>query len=438
MTPLVSTSPTTQSPPTESAPLPEKPESSQAPKAAKRRKKLRILIPLGLLAVGIGVSLYSWNAQPEDSAIQLSGRIEGYETNLGAKVGGRVEAITVREGDPVRQGQMIAQLDDAELLAQLAMAKAKVTAAQQQVTQAQLQIAVVKSQTEEAQLTLQQSQGDTAGRVSQAQATVATAQAQLAQAEAQAQQAQSALELARSDRDRFSKLIAQGAISQQQFDQTQNQWKAAQDTLTARQAAVTAAQQQVSAAQGALTQAQTSQINPGIRTAQVNRSQTQQAQAEAQLAAAQANLKQAQAAQAEIQARLNQLVIKSPIKGVVTSRTVEPGEVIAPGTTVLTVVDLSQVYLRGYIPEAQVGAVHIGQPAQVFLDSAPAQPLTAWVAAVDNEASFTPENIYFQADRVTQVFGLKLNLDNPNYLAKPGMPADGKILPDPALEDRHP
>lgn len=418
--------------------VPTHPDSKQAkpPSGQKTeqkgglKKKLRLLIPLGLLMIAAGFGIYYWLSRPADDAIELSGRIESYESDLGAKVGGKVESIAVREGDLVKQGQVVARLEDQELKAQLEAAKAQVNAAQQQVTQAGLQVDVVESQVQEARLTLEQSQGDTAGRVSQSEATVATAQAQLSSAQAQAQEAQSALELASADRDRFSTLVSQGAISQQQFDQVQTQFKTAQDTLSARQSAIAAARQQVAATQGALTQSQTSQLNPEIRATQVNRTQKQQAQAQAQLAAAQADVEQAQAAQTEIEARLSDLEIRSPIDGVVLTRTVEPGEVISPGTTILTVVNLEDVYLRGYIPEGEVGAVRIGQSAQVFLDSAPEQPLAATVTAIDTEASFTPENIYFQDDRVTQVFGLKLEIDNPSGFAKPGMPADGEILLD--------
>ncbi|EDX82870.1 auxiliary transport protein, MFP family, putative [Synechococcus sp. PCC 7335] len=401
---------------------------------SNRMKKLRVLIPVGLLLVvaGLGVR-YRFN-RPDDSTISLSGRIESYESDLGAKVGGRVESIAVREGDGVTQGQVIATLDDSETRARLEAAKARVSAAEQQITQAELQIEVVASQVIEAQLSLAQAQGDTVGRMGQSEASVAAAQAQLAAAEAQAQQAASTLRLARVDRDRFAMLVDQGAIAQQQFDQAQTQFETAQDTLSARQAAVTAAQQQVNAAQGALTQTQTSQLNPEIRAAQVNRLQKQQAQAQTQLAVAQAELKQAQADQAEIEARINDLEIKSPIDGVVLTRTVEPGEVISTGTSVLTVINLEEVYLRGYIPEGQVGAVRVGQAAQVFLDSAPDRPLAATVTAIDTEASFTPENIYFEDDRVTQVFGLKLTIDNPQGFAKPGMPADGEILLEAGVE----
>ena len=100
------------------------------------------------------------------------------------------------------------------------------------------------------------------------------------------------------------------------------------------------------------------------------------------------------------------------------------------GTPILTVVNLSKVYLRGYIPEGQIGRVTLGQAARVFLDSAPQQPLDAYVQRIDPEATFTPENTYFQNDRVKQVVGVKLGLKSGFGLAKPGMPADGEILVD--------
>ncbi|MBF2078168.1 MAG: efflux RND transporter periplasmic adaptor subunit [Synechococcales cyanobacterium T60_A2020_003] len=402
--------------------------SLSAPQKRSPLKKLRLLIPLGLLVVGVGWGIRAWLYHPDDHALRLSGRIEGYETDLAAKSGGRIESVAVREGDRVQSGQVIARLDDDELQAEYAAAQASVAAAQQQVRQAQSQIAVVQSQIEEAQLVLQQSEGDTVGRVSQAEATVATAQAQLAEAQAQVQQAQSELELARLDRDRLRSLLNDGAIAQQQFDQAQTRYETAQGTLEARQAGVTAAERQVRAAEGGLTQAETTQLNPDIRVAQIARLQTQLDQANAQLAAAQAEEKRAIANQAEVAARLANLEIVSPIDGVVVTRMVEPGEVISMGTTVMTVVNLEDVYLRGYIPEGEVGNVRVGQDAQVFLDSAPDQPLAATVIAIDTEASFTPENIYFQNDRVTQVFGLRLDIENPEGFAKPGMPADGEIL----------
>ena len=393
-------------------------------------KKIRgIMLILLVAVIGVGVTTYMLRPSSEQG-LRLSGRIEGYETDVGAKVGGRIVSITVREGDRVTQGQVIAQLDDAELQEALTGGAARVAAAQQRVSQALLQISVIERQIEEAQLMQLQAEDDALGRINAAQASVASAQAQLAQAEAQAKQLEAELKLAEADRDRFDRLSREGATSRQRFEQAQTQFEAIRETLQARRAAVTAAQAQVNAAQGSLTQSRASRLNPEIRLAQIQRLQTQLEQAEAQLRAAQADVDNAEANRREIDARLKHLEITSPIDGVVLTRTTEPGEVIAAGKTVLTVINLDDVFLRGYIPEKQVGAVRLGQSAQVFLDSAPDRPLSATVSAIDSEASFTPENIYFRDDRVTQVFGLKLRIENPEGFAKPGMPADAEILID--------
>jgi HlyD family secretion protein len=402
-----------------------------AQKPQRRLGKLRLLIFLALLWLGVGIGVrYYFLSQPEDNDLELSGRIEGYETDIGAKVGGRIESIAVREGDRVKQGQVIAQLDDAELKAQLEGAKARFNAAQQQVNQARLQTEVVQSQIKEAQLNLRQSAEDATGKIDQAQANVSAVQAQLSQVQAQVKQAEAEKQLAQADRDRYKSLLQDGVIPQQQFDQNQTKLDTAQANLQASQAAVSAAKKQVNVAEGNLIQAKTSTFNPEINTVKIAGLNKQLAQAQAQLEAAQAEVANTKAAQAEIESKLEDLKIISPIDGILLTRTSEPGEVIATGTTLMTVINLNNVYLRGYLPEGEIGMVRIGQPAKVFLDSAPTRPLNATVIAIDSQASFTPENIYFRSDRITQVFGLKLGLDNSSNFAKPGMPADGEILRD--------
>jgi HlyD family secretion protein len=177
-----------------------------------------------------------------------------------------------------------------------------------------------------------------------------------------------------------------------------------------------------------LIQAQTSRLNPDIQMAKIAGLKKQLSQANYQLTATQAEVKNAQAAQQEIAAKIDEFKILSPIDGTVIARTVEPGVVVTPGKTLLTLVNLNDVYLRGYIPEGKIGEIRVGQSAKVFLDSAPERPLKATVIAIDPQASFTPENIYFKEDRVTQVFGVKLGIENPAGFAKPGMPADGEII----------
>jgi HlyD family secretion protein len=400
-------------------------ESVEHPKKPHPRL-LIVLVGVAIAAVAVGI--WYWRSQQTSTGlIQLSGRIEGYDTDIGAKIAGRINAVAVREGDQVTKGQVIVRLDDDEIQAQLRSATAQVASAKQQVEQARWQLSVIASQIEEARLNIEQSKGDTQGRITQAQSNVATAAAQLAEAQAQLAQAGSQLKLAQINRDRYARLRKDGAVSQDRLDQAQTDLESAQATVKARQAEVNAVRKQGNAAEGALVQAQTTQFNPNIQLARQRALQRQLDSAQAQLQAAASELAAAQANRQQIQAQIAYLNVVSPINGVVTARSVEPGAVVTSGKTLLTVINPDTVYLRGFIPEGEIGKVRVKQPARVFLDSAPSQPLRARVIAIDTEASFTPENIYFQQDRVKQVFGVKIGIDQPAGLAKPGMPADAEI-----------
>ncbi|MER3432643.1 MAG: hypothetical protein C4288_04240 [Leptolyngbya sp. ERB_1_1] len=424
--------------------LPQPADQAPSVPAVKpsRRSKKKLIIP-GLLAIaGIGFATWRFLPRPEATTLPLSGRIEADETDIGAKTAGRVSAINFREGDEVQKDQVVAQITDEEVNEQLRAAAAQVASARQEEQQARLDIAVAESRIQEAQLNLQQSQGDASGRISQASSTVAAARAQVSQADANVKQADAQLKEARSranlaikDRDRYAQLVSQGAINKQQFDQAQTNVETAQAsvdtaiaTLQARQEAVTVAREQLSAAEGGLTQTRTTGLNPNIRNAQLSGLEQQREQARSRLIAAQARVKNALANQQQIQRRLDSFVVKSPIHGVVTARPVEPGAVVATGRTLLTVIDLNTVYLRGFIPQGDIGKIRVGQRAQVFLDSDPKKPLSARVAAIDPKAAFTPENIYFRDDRVKQVFGVRIAINDPGGFAKPGMPADGEII----------
>lgn len=152
------------------------------------------------------------------------------------------------------------------------------------------------------------------------------------------------------------------------------------------------------------------------------------AQQEQEVSSATAKLDQARAQLNEAQANRKDLIITAPFSGTIVTRSAEPGEVVQAGTPIVTILDLSQVYLRGFIPEGQIGNIKVGQAARVYLDSNPNQPIDAIVSRIDPEATFTPENTYFKDDRVKQVVGVKLQIKAALGLAKPGMPADGEIL----------
>lgn len=410
---------------------PQPPETPQPP-TPKPTSRRWVWILVGLVAIAtIGTGLwYLWLRSQPNNLIQLSGRIEGYETDVSTKGAGRVEEVTVREGTTVTQGQVLVRLDDDEVQSELVAAKSQVEAAKQREAAARLQILVLESQVADARLNLQQAEGDTTGQVVEADALVATARAAVTQEQARVEEAIALQEQARVDRDRFVSLASLGAETQQRADLAQTVLNTAQAALHSRQAAVDVARHAIEIAEGKLTQAQTTTLNPDRQQTNISRLQAQVDQARVVLLGTQADVKTAEANQQLIQSRLQNLTVYSPIDGVVTTRSIEPGTVVLPSRPLLRIVDLNQVYMRGFIPGGQIAQIRVGQATRVYLDNDPhhQSPLNATVIALDAKASFTPENIYFQSDRVEQVFGVKLRLDQPGGFAKPGMPADAEIL----------
>jgi HlyD family secretion protein len=199
-------------------------------------------------------------------------------------------------------------------------------------------------------------------------------------------------------------------------------------TADQQEAAVAGAKRRVEAARAALTTAKASLSNPGIRQSQVAAVRQQLIQQQAEIANSVASAEQARFQLAEADANRQDLTVVAPFAGTVVTRAAEPGEVIQAGTPIVTLLDLAKVYLRGFVPDGEIGRVKIGQAAHVYLDSNITQALDAYVSRIDPQATFTPENTYFRDDRVRQVVGVKLQLKGGFGYAKPGMPSEGEVL----------
>jgi HlyD family secretion protein len=378
-----------------------------------------VAIVLAILALA-AVGLWYFALRPAPVApgvLTVTGRLEGDDAAVAAKVPGRIREITVREGDRVEAGQVIAVLDDDQVRARVEQARFAVDQADARVARARRQVGVFAEQLEQSRLGVDQARTDARGRVEQAEAQAAAAEADLARAQANYTQAA-------YDAEKFSELARDGIEPERTARQ-------AESLKEAQAAAVRAARKQVDAARAAVETARANLKNAPIRSAGAAAVEEQIAQARADVAAAEAEASAARAAVDEAEAQRADLTIVAPFAGTVATRSAEPGEVVAAGTALVTIVDLSRVYLRAFVPGGDLPRVAVGQRARVYLDANPGEPrqvLEAVVARIDPEATFTPENTYFRDDRVRQVFGVKLQLEGNAANAHPGMPADGEIL----------
>jgi len=352
--------------PAQSGPQPQPRVVSTPPPRRSRRPLIVLLVLLVLGTAGYFVWKRFFAVPPvPNSIVELSGRIEGDDSAVASKTTGRILEVRFREGDSVHAGDVIATLDDQQ----------------------------VRAREEQATAALQQA----LARSKSAQDQINVLQEQLRQGEEEVAQQEASYKLALWDAEAYSRLARSGAVSERQGKQ-------ADSTAEQQRAALAAARRRVAVVQ------------------------MQIAQQHAEIASANATTQQARAQLVEAQANRQDLIVKAPFSGTVATRAAEPGEVVTAGTAIITLIDLNLVYLRGFVPEGEIGKIKLGQPAHIYLDSNPNQPLDAQVSRIDPKATFTPENTYFRDDRVKQVVGLKLQLKAGFGYAKPGMPADGEIL----------
>ena len=146
-----------------------------------------------------------------------------------------------------------------------------------------------------------------------------------------------------------------------------------------------------------------------------------------ELAVDRANVHQADQVVDMSHIRLTYTVLRAPFNGVVLVRQAEMGEVVLPGTPIVTLGDLDHLWVRVYVPETDLGKVHWGQTVDVHTDSFPDKTYPGRISFISSEAEFTPKSVQTQKERVTLVYRVKVDLENPQHELKPGMPADVDI-----------
>jgi HlyD family secretion protein len=139
------------------------------------------------------------------------------------------------------------------------------------------------------------------------------------------------------------------------------------------------------------------------------------------------NVRQAQENLDMSQIRLSYTVLRAPFDGIVLVRQAELGEVVSPGTPIVTLADLDHIWLRVYLPETDLGKIHWGQAVNVRTDTYPGKTYRGHVSVIASDAEFTPKSVQTEKERVTLVYRIKIDVENPNHELKPGMPADAYV-----------
>ncbi len=367
---------------------------------------------LVVLALGGMIAYSKFRPVPD----RVSGFIEADEIRVGSRVGGRVAKVTVEEGQRVDAGQVLVELEPFDLVQRADEAKATLAAREAQYQQ-------MKAGLREEEV------GQAKSRYDQLKATLdqliaGPRQEELEAAQAELQVARAQLRLATTNAERMRRLVETNAAAREDLDRAVEGFDVATGTV-------------------ALEQARLKLLEKGTREEEIRAAQAraEEARLAAQLAGKgfrQEEIDQAEAARDEARAALDainqqlaELVIRSPVAGVIEAMELHKGDLTSPSGPVLSIMDVSHLWVRAYVPENRLN-IQVGQGVAVAVDSFPEKRFGAKITFISRQAEFTPSNIQTPEERSKQVFRIKVELTDGLDVLRPGMSADVWLTPEAA------
>ena len=360
----------------------------------KRKWPILLLVVLGLAAA----AAYSAGWFRKETGLRSSGTVESRNIRVGSKIGGRIENVLVREGDHVEPGQVLITFDDKELQAALSQSRAAAEKSSrgfrtEEIAEARAAAAQAKAEYEQRKNGYRQEDID-AAKADFDRATADETRANL-------------------DYQRYEALAQKDLVSKQQRDTAEATWK-------------------MSLAQKQSAQHRFDELKRGYRQEEIAAAEARYQQTQATLDKFQRgnrpeDIAAARAALAMDEARYRERQVLAPAAATIEVLDVRPGDLIAPNTPVATLLERDQTYVRIYIPETQYGQVKVGQKAEIQVDSFPKEIFHGVVEQINQQAEFLPRNVQTREERVHQVIGIKVRIDDPTHRVLAGMAADVKL-----------
>jgi HlyD family secretion protein len=368
---------------------------------------------------------WGWLKRDDKARIRISGNIELTEVDVAFKTAGKLVELAVDEGDRVKAGQVVARIDPQLVEPQRKRAQAGVLSAETQLTQLRrssaYQRASLASDIALRQAELRQAEAHLAEMLAGSRAQ------EIEQARQRVEELKVQVDQARTDWERAQMLFEGDDISRQQYDQYRTRWETSGALLKQAQQALALVKEGPRKEQIDWARAQVERARAAVKLSEAQAIDLQRREEEIQTREAEIERAKAQLGMSRTQ--VEDTVARAPVDGVVMVKPIDNGEVVAAGTPVVTIGNLAKPWLRGYIKEADLGRVKIGDKVRVTTDSYPGKEYWGRVTFVSPEAEFTPKQIQTTEERVKLVYRIKVELDNPDYELKSNMPVDGEIVP---------
>ena len=379
----------------------------------KKGARGTILIAVILLALAAAVMTWQYmRAGRASPYLTLSGTLEADEIQVGSKIGGRIAAVLVREGQEVKQGQPLLRFESYDLDARRDDAAAAVAQAEANLSKLRNgsrpeEIAEARAQAEAARSNLELARNGPR-----------TQEVEAARAELDAADAD--YEVARANFARVEQLTRDGVASRQDLDNA----KATLDRTRGRREA---AQQNLSLLREGSRREEIARAEQQYRQAEARRQMAERGSRKEDVDAAQAQLDRARAALQQIDTQMSELDVKAPADAFVEVMQVRPGDMIAPNAPVATLVEVDRLWVRVYVPEPELGHIQLEKEVSVTVDTFGDEPFKGRVEQISTRGEFTPRNVQTREERTHQVFSVRVRLDNRAKRLRAGMAADVTI-----------
>lgn len=363
---------------------------------------------IAFLAVAAALAALLFFSQIRREPLKVSGFIEADEIRVGSRVGGRVESVAVIEGQQVDEGDLLLELEPYNLQEMRSEAAAMLDERQANYEKLlagfrEEEIAQGKARRDQLQALVEELEHGPRAQ------EIAVAEKELDLAEAE-------YELATRNYERMESLVGTGGVSRQNLDEARTALRVARATLevkTEKLALLRAGtrEEQIAQAKARLEEAEQAwqlMVN-GYRPEEI--------------AAAKAGVEAARAALAAIDEQLEELRVVAPVHGLVEAVDLEPGDLVAANAPVISLLDMSDLWVRAYVPEDELD-IRVGQLVTVTVDSYPDREFTGRISFIARQAEFTPGNVQTPEERSKQVFRIKVDLLEGLEDLRPGMAAD--------------
>jgi len=395
-------------------------------------KRIRIAI-VAVVIVVLGASVWLWATAGRETTDDA--QVDAHVTPVAARVGGTVIEVPVKENQQVEAGTVLVVIDPRDYQVALEKARAEVATAEADAAAARVNIPITST-------AATGNVSNARGGVEQAEAGIDTAQrgieaatARLATAQARQREAEANAARTAKDVERFKGLLAKDEIAQQQYDAAVAAADAARAAADSAKAQVQEAQAGISVAQSQLMQARAGHTQAAAQLQTAQTAPEQVAAQRARASSADARVLQQRAALQQAELNVQYTTVKAPMKGIVSKKGVEVGQVIQPGQPLMTIIPLEEVWVTANFKETQLESMRPGQPAVIEVDAYGGRDFKAHVeslaAATGSRFSLLPpENATGNFVKVVQRVPVRIVLDEKQdaaQLLRPGMSVTAKV-----------